>query len=287
MSFSLPVKSQKLDRGDCRDSSEFGATIKQRVRAFLIHFLLSLAIVGGLFLLLKISWFPEPFFSLDGGNKGLTIVAFIDIVVGPFLTFCVYETLKKSHAKLRLDMAIIFALQIACLCYGVHLLHKFRPASLVYMNGSFYMMSIDVYDSYEREEEFLEKYGARMPVVLSVVREAEDISDDNVLANLYENGVPVRVKLEYYRDIEYSLGDIKKHSVDITAMKLVEENSSYLTELNKWKAVAEQDRDRHSFLPVNARYKSVYLVVDSGSGEPIDYIDIPQGYLEKEEQDES
>ncbi|MGI9294918.1 MAG: hypothetical protein ACR2PS_13110 [Pseudomonadales bacterium] len=278
--------NQKLDHGDYRDCKELEAPIKQRVRAFIVHFLLSLAIVGGLFLLLKTRWFPEPFFSLDGGNKGLTLVAFIDIVVGPLLTFCVYETHKKSLAKLRLDLAIIFALQIGCLCYGVHLLHKFRPASLAYMNGNFYMMSIDVYDSYNREEEFLEKYGDSMPVVLSVVRQAKKTADDQVLANLYEDGVPVRVKLEYYRDIEHSLNDIKKHSVDVSSLKLVEDNSGYLAELNKWKTVVEQDRDRYSFLPVNARYKSVYLVVDNRTGKPVDYIDIPQGFLQQEEQDE-
>lgn len=237
--------------------------------------------------MLKTRWFPEPFFSLDGGNKGLTIIAFIDIVVGPLLTFCVYETHKKSRAKLRMDLAIIFALQIACLCYGVHLLHKFRPASLVYLDGSFYMMSIDVYDSYNLKDEFLEAYGDQMPAVISVVRKTREDNGEQVLANLFEDGLPVRVLLTYYLDIEHSLENIKKNSVDIGSLKLIEENPAYNAELRKWQVTAEKDRDRYAFLPVNARYKSVLLVVDSRTGHPLDYIDIPQGFLEQEAKDET
>ena len=58
----------------------------------------------------------------------------VDVILGPLLTFIVFNPRKKS---LVYDLAVIVMLQVAALIYGVNVMASARPAFVVYLNGAF------------------------------------------------------------------------------------------------------------------------------------------------------
>jgi hypothetical protein len=108
----------------------------RRFRLFASHLLISAAAVGGVVAIVLFVWYPRPLFSLQGAPIILTLVAFVDIVVGPLLTLIVGSP-KKSRRSLVRDLAIIGTVQFAALIYGAHSLFIARPAFIVFNTDRF------------------------------------------------------------------------------------------------------------------------------------------------------
>jgi hypothetical protein len=105
-----------------------------RLRASALHFLICV-IVAALFLAL-IWWvfYPAPTFVALRGNEVFLLLVTIDIIVGPLLTFVVFNTKKKY---LKFDLAVIAALQVAALVYGISKLYEARPVYIAGLGDKF------------------------------------------------------------------------------------------------------------------------------------------------------
>lgn len=77
-------------------------------RAFAIHLTASAAVVLILFAIMRLLWYPAPYFDINGGWTVLRILAGVDVVLGPILTLIVFKPGKPS---LKFDMSVIVALQ--------------------------------------------------------------------------------------------------------------------------------------------------------------------------------
>ena len=66
-------------------------SIKSRLSAAGIHFIESLVIISLLVTIVIMLWYPQPYFSASGGWQGLRIVALVDLVLGPLITFAIFE----------------------------------------------------------------------------------------------------------------------------------------------------------------------------------------------------
>ncbi len=67
-----------------------------KVKASSIHLALSFLIFVVILYFILFEWYPEPFFTAQGGWLGIKIMAFVDLVLGPALTFIVFNHLKKK-----------------------------------------------------------------------------------------------------------------------------------------------------------------------------------------------
>ena len=103
-----------------------------------IHLGLSACAVGLLATLMFLRWYPPPFFMFDGGWQVLRLIILVDVVLGPLLTFIVFNRAKK---ELKRDLGLIVALQLAAFAYGACIMHAHRPAFMVYAERSFYSVS--------------------------------------------------------------------------------------------------------------------------------------------------
>ncbi|MBB5018133.1 hypothetical protein HNQ59_001418 [Chitinivorax tropicus] len=104
-----------------------------RIRAALIHFAMSLVIFCIVVGICIYYWYPGPFFWIDGGWQGLRIATPVDLILGPLLTLILFVPGKKG---LKFDLAMIAALQLGALAWGIHAIHQQRPTLLVYSDGS-------------------------------------------------------------------------------------------------------------------------------------------------------
>ena len=58
-----------------------------KLKATAIHLAMSLVIFSYLVYQIVYVWYPQPYFSVDGGWQGLRLIAAVDLVLGPLITF--------------------------------------------------------------------------------------------------------------------------------------------------------------------------------------------------------
>lgn len=109
-----------------------------KLKATGVHLLLSLLVFIYLVYQIYYNWFPQPYFSIDGGWQGIRIIAAVDLVLGPAITFLIFD-LSKSRRKIRFDLTTIVVIQLAALFYGVYVTYSQRPVAVVLVGE--YMIS--------------------------------------------------------------------------------------------------------------------------------------------------
>lgn len=110
----------------------------QRKQAFLIHLAASSLVLAAFAAWVLAVLYPSPLLQLQGGANILAIVVFVDLVLGPALTSVVYKPGKKT---LLFDMAVIVAIQVAALGYGVFTIYSQRPLFLAFTLDRFMVVT--------------------------------------------------------------------------------------------------------------------------------------------------
>jgi hypothetical protein len=129
-----------------------------RWKAAAIHLVLSAIIIGAVAFVLIHTWYTWQLFEVMGARRLLTILAIIDIVIGPFLTLIVYKHGKKS---LKFDLTVIALLQAGFLAYGLHILAQSRPVFMVGLVDRFEMVFANQLDDTDLAKGNTEEFRTR------------------------------------------------------------------------------------------------------------------------------
>jgi len=106
-------------------------SLKSRFSAAGIHLLISLAVAAAAAGLVFGLWYPYPYREISGGRDLFFIVVAVDVIMGPLLTFTVFNP-GKPVGELRRDLAAIGLLQVAALAYGLWTVAIARPVHLAF-----------------------------------------------------------------------------------------------------------------------------------------------------------
>lgn len=117
-----------------------------KIKAALIHLVLSIIVIGIFFSIVYLIWYPKPFFNISGVVEPFKLLIIIDVIVGPLLTFIIY---KKGKKNLKLDLSIIAILQLAALIYGSLVIYNGKPSIIVFNNDQFQFLR----EKYAKNEE--------------------------------------------------------------------------------------------------------------------------------------
>lgn len=104
---------------------------RSRLRAASIHLGLSAAVAALAALLVFFLWYPYPYRELSGGRELFLLVVAVDVVLGPLITFAVFNR-AKPRSELRRDLAVVGVLQLAGLLYGLWTVEIARPVHMVF-----------------------------------------------------------------------------------------------------------------------------------------------------------
>ena len=110
-----------------------------KIKALSIHFCISLLIFLILLFFILFQWYPPPFFSTDGGWQGIRLIAFVDLILGPTLTFVIFNP-GKARKLLIMDLSVIGLCQVLALAWGIWAVHNERPYFAVFADGAFYTL---------------------------------------------------------------------------------------------------------------------------------------------------
>lgn len=119
-------------------------SLRDRLRASAIHLLLSCAIAALCAMLVFGVWYPYPYREISGGRELFLIVILVDIILGPLITFTVFNR-SKPFKELQRDLVIVVLLQFSALAYGLWTVSVARPVHMVFEIDRFRVVhAIDV-----------------------------------------------------------------------------------------------------------------------------------------------
>jgi len=120
--------------------------LRRRARAAGLHLFISAAVAALAAALVFGLWYPDIYRLAAGGRDLFLLVTSVDVVLGPLLTFAVFD-LAKGWKHLRRDLAIIGVIQASALVYGMHTVYVVRPVAMVFEVDRFRVITAaDVYE---------------------------------------------------------------------------------------------------------------------------------------------
>jgi hypothetical protein len=117
--------------------------MKFRLKALGLHLLASTVALMLIFGALYLGWYRWPGWYLADVSRVVLVMAGVDIVVGPLLTFIVAGANKPRRALAR-DIAVIVAIQLVALIYGTMSIWNGRP--LYYAFSENVLQVVQAYD---------------------------------------------------------------------------------------------------------------------------------------------
>ncbi len=244
-----------------------------KFNAFGIHFSLNL-IIFFIVLYFVFQWYPMPFFNTDGGWQGIRIIAGVDLVLGPTLTFIVFNPQKKPFS-LRVDLSLIALAQISALAWGIWAVHNERPYLAVFADGIFYPMAY-----YQIPETGLDKKAideldpSNMPKKIYV----DTPSNEQEYMALLMKAVasqPIHFMGERYRKFDYKqLNNIMRFNIDMDAY-LEGEKDAWHREYQHFVKNHIIELESIAYFPLHARYGKFIIALNKNTLEFIDVLDIP------------
>lgn len=114
--------------------------LRIKALALAVHLGISALIFLPFLYLIWFHWFPPPLFFTDGGWQGLRIMLFVDLFIGPSLTFIIFNP-AKSRRELTLDLSCIALVQGIALAYGGYTVAQKRLEVMALSDGVFHVVS--------------------------------------------------------------------------------------------------------------------------------------------------
>ena len=223
-----------------------------RYSAFAIHLGISLLIFLALSAVIVLRWYPDYFFELDGGWEGLRLILGVDLVLGPLLTLIVFNAAKP---EIKTDMAIIGALQIACLAAGMYVVWSERPLALVYIDGHFYSMSADAWTEVNQPVPDLSGFPGDWPKRIAVELPTDVNELSEIRGSAFLAGTSMRVQSDFY--VPMAQSDVVL-SDEYPLEKIRQRDQDY-GELVEWQKRHPGSLEDYAFFPLGTRYKYLFV----------------------------
>jgi len=244
---------------------------RDRARAAGVHLGASVVVALLAALLVFELWYPYPYRELSGGRELFMLVVGVDVVLGPLVTFAIFDRAKPRSSLVR-DLACVAFLQLAGLAYGLWSVHIARPVHMVFEIDRFrvvHQADIPV-DLEGRAPAGIEVAPLGGPTLLAVRPFASE--QEKFQATMVAlKGIPLAARPDLWQTYEAA-----KPRVLAAARPVSELRSRFTARSADIDAVLEKaghDAAHASYLPVVARKAQAWTVLlDSGTAEVIGYL---------------
>ena len=247
--------------------SKLKEKLKHKIKAVSIHLLLSLIILAVFWYVIRYLWYPEPFFTAQGGWQGIRLMAFVDLVLGPTLTLIVYNHLKQRK-EIIFDFSLIAIVQIGALVLGGYTVFSQRPIALVYWTGTFYTVTGEDYQAQGIKSPDFSQYSDHIPPLI-YSRPTTTNAELQITREMTKQSIPAYVHVELYEKIEDNLEAIFENTVDITQLLLM--NPEILERIVE---VTKGNLDTYRYLSLKAKFHHMLLIMND-DGELIGSVKAP------------
>lgn len=176
--------------------SMFAMLLKDKLIALVLHLSFSFFLAVTLALVVFFIWFPG-ISRIFGAVDGILIFIGVDLVLGPLLTFVVYDRRKK---ELQRDIVLIVIIQLLVFLFGVWTINQQRPLVQVlthkeiaiFSRADLSSMKIEVPDSIKESESIPYRVFMYLPENLSDIEKAAFVTE-------FIEQIPFGARTDLYR----------------------------------------------------------------------------------------
>ena len=227
--------------------------IKAKLQASGIHLGISIFIFFGILYLILFEWYPGVLFEAEGGWKGLKLMAAVDLVLGPSLTFIIFNH-TKAKKEIVFDLSLVVVIQISAMIWGGLQVYAERPVALVMWEGTFYTVTEDYYQKQNITLKDITTYSDEKPLIVFAesdhsVKQLEEIQ------RLNEQEVPPYAQVHLYHSVKENMNKVFSQQV----------SGDLLSYLSQEDEMEEEPGQTHVFL-AKAKYRNLLIYLDANAG---------------------
>lgn len=234
-----------------------------KFKASIIHLGLSILLVGLVIGSILFFFFPQIFIGISDFKEIATILITVDLILGPILTFVVFQPNKKS---LKFDLSTIAAIQIAALVYGAYSLFQVHPVYITFNIDRFTLISAkDAEPEKAKYDEFkVSKFTTAKLAFAKMPEDREKRNEVTLVAAL--GGGDLEQRVEYYEPYNENINKILAKGIDpeLIFSKVIKDKN-----IESFVNKHQENIDNFVFLPINSAKKEAIVVLDRQTALPI------------------
>ena len=259
-----------LRRQASRIPADSAISIMTRYRAFFIHLLASILVIGTFMAITLTLWYPPPYFELNGAQRVLTILASVDMTLGPLMTLLIY---KPGKPGLRFDLAVIVAIQLTAFLYGAFITINERPAYIVYAVDRFEVVPAAEVDTGRLQYPELDFGPLNGPSLVTARIPDDPMRSSNILLDvMLEGGVDIERRAELFEPYIGTTSGVLERSKPIA--KILHARQVDVETLQQVAAENKIDLGSLRYVPIVGKYKSMTALIHPATGDLIGVLDI-------------
>jgi hypothetical protein len=241
-----------------------------RWTAFGTHLALSALVAATVFGLVMWLWYPAPYFTAMGGETLLRLLIGVDVTLGPLITLIIFN---KDKPRLRQDLAIVAALQVAALAYGGYVMFEARPVYSVFVKDRFEVVAANGIDpaSLEKAPPAFQSLPLAGPRIVGAHMPRGDEAS-TILMSAVAGGADVASFPHLYEPYAQAAGSVAKASRPLVSLSQKDRESA--DAISGFITANGNGARSLGYVPVKARQRDFVAIVDRGSGEIVGYLPV-------------
>ncbi|WP_298435527.1 TfpX/TfpZ family type IV pilin accessory protein [Ottowia sp.] len=246
-----------------------------KLKAFSLHFVVT-ALVAVLAAWLVFGlWYPHPYAQMMGGMKLFLLVVGCDLVLGPLVSLVIFNP-KKKRKELMTDYAVVVAIQLAAIAYGLYVVAEARPAFLAFVADRYVVVSAGELPEVERAKAMRPEW--RRPNWLGGVqtvyamRPADAQTTYDLIVSAMGGGRDIQHVVENYRPVGEHVADILKAAKSLDDLR--ERHPDRTAAIASAVLEAQRPAANLRWLPVQAGTVFWTALIDVETGLPVAWVDV-------------
>ncbi len=247
-----------------------------RLKAAIVHLGLTAVIAIIVAVIVFKLWYPWPYSVISGGVDLLLLILSVDLVLGPLMTFVVFNR-SKSRAHLVRDIVVIVTLQLTGLGYGLYTIYLARPIAIVFEVDQFRVVS-DAQVLHAELAQALPEFRALSltgPKILSARR--PNAGEEKLKAiDLALQGFDVGARPLYWQPYHAATSNILARARPLA--DLYRRYAKDSAEINGAVAKTGRTPEKLKFLPLMAKEATWSVLLDANTAEIVGFVPL-DGYF--------
>ncbi len=234
------------------------ALLITKLKATAIH--LSMSVVVFVYLAYQIyyNWYPEPYFSIDGGWQGIRLVGAVDLVLGPLITFLIFDP-RKPRREILFDLITIVVIQFGALAYGIYATYTQRPVAVVVIDNFVVSSTMEQYGGKLVSAGDLKRFSEEKPPIIYSDFPLDREGIDEVQRIKVEEKVLEHAQMQLYRGQAELATALKQRQIAVLDVLDQKEMRQAYTD---WLEQNGKSEDEVLILRFQGRYGYAWLVFD-------------------------
>jgi hypothetical protein len=234
-----------------------------RWQAAPIHLLISAVIATLVVGTMLLVWYPQPYFLAAGGITLVLLLVGVDVVLGPLLTLIVFDPKKKS---LKIDLAIIAALQLAALAYGGWTMFSARPVYVAFAGDRFHLVAANEISPADLDKAAIEYRSLPLagPKLVGTKPPDDPGERENLRVAMFMGGT-IGLFPQYYVPYSAVARDVVASSKTLATLR--QKNPDRVADIDAYIAASGKPENALRYLPMRARRDDVSVIVDPTNGD--------------------